>query len=63
MTSLSSPAEILNNPAASFWLKDALRAALKRDPVDALRDAEVLRDVLQRHLDKLLLQQGFARES
>ena len=27
--------EVLADPAASYWLKDALRSALKRDPVDA----------------------------
>ena len=37
---------ILADPAASYWLRDALRAALKRDPVDAANDAEVLREVL-----------------
>lgn len=37
---------ILNDPSASFWLKDALRSALQRDPVDAARDAEVLAAVL-----------------
>jgi AbrB family looped-hinge helix DNA binding protein len=26
--------EVLRDPAASFWLKDALRSALSRDPVD-----------------------------
>jgi hypothetical protein len=37
---------ILNNPSASLWLKDALRSALQRDPVDAARDAELLAVVL-----------------
>ncbi len=37
---------ILNDPSASFWLKDALRSALQRDPVDAVRDAELLAVVL-----------------
>ena len=37
---------VLCDPAASFWLKDALRAALARDPVDAANDAEVLARLL-----------------
>jgi len=39
--------EILEDPAASFWLKDALRSALSRDPVDAANDADVLARVLE----------------
>ena len=38
--------EVLNDPAASFWLKAALRSALSRDPVDAANDAEVLARLL-----------------
>lgn len=39
--------EVLCDPAASFWLKDALRCALGRDPVDAARDAELLSRLLE----------------
>jgi hypothetical protein len=39
--------EILADPAASFWLKAALRSALSRDPVDAANDADVLAHVLE----------------
>lgn len=39
---------ILNDwPAASRWLRDALWAALNRDPVDAAKDAEILHRVLR----------------
>jgi hypothetical protein len=31
-------------PDASDWLKDAIRQLLKRDPADAVRDAEALID-------------------
>jgi len=31
--------EILHDPASSRWLKDALKSALDRDPVDVLNDA------------------------
>ncbi len=36
----------MTSPSASFWLKDALQAALQRDPVDAANDAESLAAVL-----------------
>lgn len=45
--------EILNDPAASFWLKSAINACLNRDAVDALTDAEVLVEVLKDHLNKI----------
>jgi hypothetical protein len=38
--------EVLRDPAASFWLKNALRSALARDTVDAANDAEVLARLL-----------------
>ena len=38
---------ILNDPSASYWLKNALRSATRRDIVDALNDAETLLAILQ----------------
>jgi hypothetical protein len=38
--------EVLADSTASYWLKDALRSALKRDIVDAANDAQVLAEVL-----------------
>jgi len=35
-------AEILADPAISFWLKEAIRALDARDPVDAAKDADLL---------------------
>lgn len=35
-------ATLIGDPTTSFWLADALQSALKRDPVDALADAEIL---------------------
>ena len=46
--------EILNDPAASFWLKSALRSTLSRDPVDAANDADVLARVLRRRCQNIL---------
>lgn len=39
--------DVLNDPAASTWLKDALRAALRRDPVDAANDSAFLAELLE----------------
>jgi len=48
--------QVLSDPAASFWLKDALRSALDRDPVDAANDAEVLFRLLDERCHKILSQ-------
>ena len=42
--------DVLADSAASDWLKSALIAALRRDPVDALNDALVLAALLDSHL-------------
>ena len=34
--------QVLQNPGCSYWLKNAITESLKRDPVDAAADAEVL---------------------
>jgi hypothetical protein len=46
--------QILADPSASFWIKDALRAALPRDPVDAANDAQVLAQVLDARCEEML---------
>lgn len=46
--------QVLADPAASFWLKDALRSAMERDPVDAANDAEVLAKLLAERCRTLL---------
>lgn len=45
---------ILKDPAASYWLKDALKSAVERDPVDAVNDAAVLLKVLRHKLDNVM---------
>ena len=45
---------MLNDPAASRWLRNALRAALDRDPVDAANDAEILGEVLNARAEAVL---------
>jgi hypothetical protein len=46
-------AAICNDPSASHWLKDALTALLKRDPVDAVNDAELLADIMRSRLSEM----------
>ena len=41
---------ILESDDTSDWLKNALRTVLKRDPVDALNDVEVLKLVAEKEL-------------
>jgi len=45
--------EVLADPCASYWLKDALRSAVRRDIIDAINDAETLLAILQDRFDKL----------
>ncbi|WP_084618666.1 hypothetical protein [Thalassobaculum salexigens] len=40
------PDDVLQDPATSLWLREALSGALLRDPVDAVNDGEVLVAVL-----------------
>ena len=44
---------IINDPCSSFWLKAALETALKRDPVDAANDAELLYEILSKRCDAI----------
>jgi len=46
--------EVHADPAASYWLKTALRSALSRDPVDAAHDSEILARLLEDRCDKIL---------
>jgi hypothetical protein len=38
--------QILADQSVSYWLKDALRTAYERDPIEALRDAQSLLKLL-----------------
>ena len=44
--------DIANDPRTSYWLRDALRAALQRDPIDACDDAETLARLLGKLVDE-----------
>ena len=46
--------EVMADPSSSVWLKTALRAALERDPVDALNDALALAGILEERLRTLM---------
>jgi len=46
--------QVLDDPAASNWLKNALMAALQRDAVDAANDAALLAALLERRANALL---------
>ena len=37
---------IIGNPSTSYWLSDATKSALKRDPIDDAHDAEQLASIL-----------------
>lgn len=43
----------LADPSTTYWLRDALKSALARDPVDALRDADTLASLLRERLADL----------
>jgi hypothetical protein len=47
---------ILDDLSASYWIKNALRSALERDPVDAATDAEVLAAALRERSDHVFKQ-------
>lgn len=48
-------ASIVLDPTTSHWLRQALGDAVKRDPVDALNDAEVLLELLELRCNAVLL--------
>jgi hypothetical protein len=38
---------VIKDPCTSYWLQDALRTSLKRDILDAMRDASTLVNLLE----------------
>ena len=48
---------LMSDPTLSGWMKDAIVAMAKRDPEEALRDAETLHALMtqrwKKHMDKL----------
>jgi hypothetical protein len=45
---------VLAHPGMSVWLKDALRTALDRDPIDILNELEMLRVLLTPRTDAMI---------
>ncbi|ANJ76581.1 hypothetical protein PQH03_28655 [Ralstonia insidiosa] len=52
--------QVLNDPSTSDWLKNALRAQLERDPVDAANDADVLAEIFRSKLAEVFGTTGSA---
>ena len=46
--------EILEDPGVSYWLKDAIKTAYERDPVDALHDARRLLKMLAERYTRIV---------
>ena len=46
--------EILEDPGLSYWLKDAIKTAYERDPVDALHDARRLLKMLAERYTRIV---------
>ncbi len=53
-------ASMVTHPGTSDWLRQALQDAVRRDPVDALKDAELLRELMELRLNSCLLAHGHA---
>lgn len=53
-------AAILDDPAASFWLKGCMLSAGVRDPIDVLNDLEVLTDLARTRVEEIGLAAGRA---
>lgn len=52
-SSVELVAEICDDPSASYWLKEAIKALLQRDPVDAVNDSEVLAEIMRARLSEI----------
>ena len=46
-TSEQQVMDVIADPAASYWLRDAARSAIARDPVDAVNGASCLLSLLE----------------
>ncbi len=44
----------LNDPSASYWLKKTMLEAMRRDPVDSAKDAEVLAALLRARAEAMM---------
>lgn len=44
-----TPDTMLNNPRASYWMKQSIRILMKGDPLQAANEAETLAQVMRQH--------------
>lgn len=51
---MTTIADVLEDPAASNWLKSALRAAMERDCVGVAEEAAILAELLGARADSIL---------
>ncbi|MCG9575350.1 hypothetical protein L1D14_03780 [Vibrio tubiashii] len=49
---------VLEDPASSHWLKEQIRTASQRDPIDMLNDIETLSLIINQKLNKLIQGDG-----
>jgi hypothetical protein len=54
--------EILEDPGISYWLKDAIKTAYERDPVDALHDARRLLRMLGERYTQIVNRAGKSKK-
>lgn len=46
---------VLGHPGMSGWLKDTLRSALERDPIEILNDLEILSLILRNRAERFIV--------
>lgn len=46
---------IINDPAASFWLKEQIKESANRDILDVLNDVDILRSILTIRHEAIIL--------
>lgn len=51
---LEARASIISDPSATYWLREAMSSLEKRDPIDALNDAEALALLAQLRAKEIL---------
>lgn len=51
---LEARAAIIADPTATYWLREAIQSLDKRDPIDALKDAETLALLEQLRANEIL---------
>ncbi|WP_394222590.1 hypothetical protein [Alteromonas gracilis] len=42
--------QIINDPTTSFWLREAIRNCIDRDPIDVLNDLDILYKITEQRI-------------